>query len=174
MRRSDLPRPDAATTWQASHATAIAVTLSRLRRGVPDPTHRTIDAALADRADVGTGALWKTTLTDDGPATMLLTQTDLHTLTCRAWGPGARAAVGAAPALCGAGDDPTGFRPGHALLHDIDRRNPGLRIPCSGRVLEALIPAIIEQRVIGVRPQPDGGGSSTPTAALRRVPRRSG
>ena len=34
------------------------------------------------------------------------------------------------------------------LLDDAHRRNPGLRIPRTGRVLEALVPAIMEQKVI--------------------------
>lgn len=47
--------------------------------------------------------------------------------------------------------DPTGFEPRHPVLVDLHRRHPGLRIPRSGRVLEALVPAIIEQRVVGVQ-----------------------
>jgi len=93
--------------------------------------------------------VWRTSLTDDGPVSMLLTQADLHTLTCRAWGPGARRAVEAAPELCGAADDPSGFRPDHPLLEGLLRRNRGLRIGRINRVLEALVPAVLEQRVLG-------------------------
>lgn len=145
---TELPAPDAATTWTPPHPTAVALTLARMRRGRPDPTHRTLAPPGPVEPDVA--PLWRTTLTDDGPATMLLTQADLHTVTCRAWGPGARAAVDAAPALCGAEDDPTGFRPAHPLLDELHRRHPGLRVPRSRRVLEALIPAVVEQRVVGV------------------------
>lgn len=138
---SGLPRADVRSTWRTDHPTDVVLTLSRMRRGTADPTHQIIDAR----------TLWKTTLTADGPATMLLTATDAHTVTCRAWGPGARAAVAAAPELCGARDDPTGFTPDHPLLEETHRRHPGLRIPRSGRIMEALVPAIIEQRVIGLQ-----------------------
>ncbi len=136
-----LGRPDAETTWRTDHPTDVVLTLSRLQRGGPDPTHRVADAR----------TLWRTTLTPDGPATMLLTQVDLHTVTCRSWGPGARAAVAAAPDTCGARDDPTGFTPRHPLLVELHRRHPGLRVPRTGRVLEALVPAVIEQRVVGLQ-----------------------
>ncbi|MFO7690900.1 MAG: DNA-3-methyladenine glycosylase 2 family protein [Cryobacterium sp.] len=129
------------STWQPSFATDIALTLARLRRGAGDPTHR----VAAD------GALWRTTLTDDGPASMRFTQLGLHTLTCEAWGDGARAAVAAAPVLLGARDDPSGFVADHPRLHDAHRRWPGLRVPCTGRVLESLIPAILEQKVISLQ-----------------------
>ncbi len=74
----DLGRPDAETTWRTDHPTDVVLTLSRLQRGGPDPTHRVVDAR----------TLWRTTLTPDGPATMLLTQVDLHTVPA---GAGARA-----------------------------------------------------------------------------------
>ncbi|TFD52962.1 DNA-3-methyladenine glycosylase 2 family protein [Cryobacterium frigoriphilum] len=117
------------------------LTLSRLRRGATDPTHQ----VAAD------GALWRTTLTVDGPASMRFTQHDPHTLTCEAWGAGAHTAVAAAAALMGEGDDPTGFVADHPRLHDAHRRYPGLRIPRTGQVLESLIPAILEQKVISVQ-----------------------
>lgn len=133
--------PDAATTWHPSFATDVRLTLSRLRRGAADPTHQ----VAAD------GALWRTTLTAEGPAAMRFTQGDLHTLTCEAWGEGAHAAVAAASALVGEADDPTGFVAGHPRLHDAHRRFPGLRIPRTGLVLESLIPAILEQKVISAQ-----------------------
>lgn len=132
---------DAATTWHPSFATDMQLTLSRLRRGAGDPTHQ----IAAD------GALWRTTLTADGPASMRFTQPDLHTLTCEAWGEGAFAAVAAASALVGESDDPSGFVADHPRLHDAHRRFPGLRIPRTGQVLESLIPAILEQKVISVQ-----------------------
>src|SRR5262249_60003395 len=53
------------------------------------------------------------------------------------------------PELLGAEDDPTGFRPVHPLLAEMDRRYPHLRIGRSGRVFEALVPAVLEQKVVG-------------------------
>lgn len=133
--------PDATTTWHPAFATDVRLTLSRLRRGAGDPTHQ----VAAD------GALWRTTLTPLGPASMRFSQHDLHTLTCEAWGEGARAAVAAASTLVGAEDDPTGFVADHPRLHDAHQRFVGLRIPRTGRVMESLIPAILEQKVISVQ-----------------------
>ena len=133
--------PDAASTWHPGHPTDVALTLAHLRRGRADPTHQ----VAAD------GSLWRTTLTVDGPASLRFAQSDLHTITCQAWGAGARAAIDAAPAMVGRDDDPAGFCPAHPVLDGAHRRHPGLRIPKTGRVMEALIPAILEQRVIAVQ-----------------------
>jgi 3-methyladenine DNA glycosylase/8-oxoguanine DNA glycosylase len=38
---------------------------------------------------------------------------------------------------------------GHALLRDLHARFPGIRIGRTRRVLEAVVPAIIEQKVTG-------------------------
>ena len=133
--------PDLASTWHPQHPTDVALTLDRLRRGGADPTHQV----------AGDGSLWRTTLTDDGPASMRFVQSDLHTIVCQAWGDGARAAVDAAPTMLGGDDDPAGFIPDHPVLESAHRRHPGLRVPKTGRVLEALIPAILEQKVISVQ-----------------------
>ncbi|MDH6235971.1 DNA-3-methyladenine glycosylase 2 family protein [Cryobacterium sp. CG_9.6] len=134
-------RADASSTWQAPFATTLALTLSTLRHGAYDPTH----GVAAD------GAIWRTTLTPDGPASLRFTQTGLHTIRCEAWGAGARAAVAVAPDMAGALDDPSTFTPDDARLNDAHRRWPGLRIPRTSRVMESLIPAILEQKVIGVQ-----------------------
>ncbi len=74
---------------------------------------------------------------------------DGERLSVEAWGPGADRALDAAPALAGLEDGRDGFAPADRLLADLDRRMPGLRIGRSGAVLEALIPAILEQKVTG-------------------------
>jgi 3-methyladenine DNA glycosylase/8-oxoguanine DNA glycosylase len=67
----------------------------------------------------------------------------------RAWGPGADWALEAAPDLLGAGDDPAGFEPQHPVVAASWRRHPGWRVPRSRRVLDALVPAVLEQKVTG-------------------------
>jgi 3-methyladenine DNA glycosylase/8-oxoguanine DNA glycosylase len=114
-------------------------TLAPLRRGAADPTYQ---------VDVG-GALWRTTRTDSGPATYRLVQRGPHEVGCTAWGSGAEAAIAGMADLLGGRDDPTGFDPRHPLLRDAYLRHPGLRIPRTGRVLEALVPAVLEQKVTG-------------------------
>jgi 3-methyladenine DNA glycosylase/8-oxoguanine DNA glycosylase len=136
------PTADVVHTWRPDHPTDLVSTLRWLQRGRRDPTHQVLGL------DV-----WRTTLTDDGPATMLLSPGTDGTITCRAWGDGARAAASSAPDLCGAQDDPSGFSPALPLLADLHRRFPGVRVPRSTRVLESLVPAILEQRVIGVQAQ---------------------
>jgi 3-methyladenine DNA glycosylase/8-oxoguanine DNA glycosylase len=66
-----------------------------------------------------------------------------------AWGAGAAWALDSVPAMLGADDDPTGFAPRHRVLADAHRRRPHWRVCRTGLVLEALVPAIIEQKVTG-------------------------
>ena len=126
-----------ALTWSPRHPTDLLQTIGALRRGGGDPTYHRDER----------GAVWRTTRTDEGVATLRYTQPASDELRCEGWGPGARAGVAAAPELLGERDDPGGFEPGIRLLDDAHRRNPGLRIPRTGRVFEALAPAILEQKV---------------------------
>jgi 3-methyladenine DNA glycosylase/8-oxoguanine DNA glycosylase len=145
---------DQALSWRPRHPTDLRQTLSVLRRGPGDPTFH-LDAA---------GAIWRTTLTTDGPATLRFEQRSPDELRCSGWGPGAAAAVAQAPETAGERDDPSHFDPGLHLLDDAHRRNPGLRIPRTTRVFEALVPAILEQKVITLQAH----------ASWRRLVRRFG
>ena len=107
-------------------------------RGTGDPAMR-----------LGRGSAIRATRTPDGPATVEFTHRGAD-LVIQAWGPGAARALDAAPALAGLEDDRTGFVPDHPLLAELDRRMPGMRIGRSGAVVEALIPAILEQKVTGI------------------------
>ncbi len=66
-----------------------------------------------------------------------------------AWGPGADDVLARAPGIVGLDDDPTEFRPADQLLRRLHARRHGLRIARSGAVMEALVPAILEQKVTG-------------------------
>jgi 3-methyladenine DNA glycosylase/8-oxoguanine DNA glycosylase len=112
-------------------------TLSPHRRGLHDPAMRLAPSHLI-----------RATRTADGPATIEVRHLG-DRLEVEAWGPGADRALEAAPELVGANDDRSGFAPANPLLVELDRRRPGLRIGRSGAVLEALIPAILEQKVTG-------------------------
>lgn len=129
----------AETTWRPRLPVDVRRTLSPLRRGAADPTHRVTDD----------GAVWRTTLLPGGPATMRLTQRGLHEVTCEVWGAGAAEAVAGVPDLLGGREDLTGFEPRHPLLAEAHSRHPGLRVPRTGRVVEALVPAVLEQKVTG-------------------------
>jgi 3-methyladenine DNA glycosylase/8-oxoguanine DNA glycosylase len=115
----------------------LGLTLRPLWRGPLDPTMR-----------LWGNAAIRATRTSDGPATTEI-RVAASRLTAEAWGPGAEAAIAALPALVGLGDDPTTFRPAHPLLRELARRTPGLRLPRTRAVMEALVPAILEQKVTG-------------------------
>ncbi|WP_308798315.1 DNA-3-methyladenine glycosylase family protein [Agromyces silvae] len=124
--------------WRPRHPTDLHQTVGSLRRGPGDPTY------VGDAA----GAVWRTTRTVAGSATIRLTQPAPDLLRCEGWGDGAALAVAQAPELLGDRDDPTGFEPRLDLLRDAHRRNAGLRIPRTAAVFEALVPAILEQKII--------------------------
>ncbi|GEA88910.1 DNA-3-methyladenine glycosylase family protein [Cellulomonas cellasea] len=127
-----------AATYRPAAPVDLVQTLQRLAHGRFDPTQqRTPD-----------GALWRTTRPPSGPATLRLAQRGPHQVDALAWGPGAEEALASVPELLGDRDDPSSFTPLRADLHDAHRRHPGLRVPRTGRVLEALVPAVLEQRVI--------------------------
>ena len=149
-----LSRADADLTWRPPHALDMRATLGRLGRGPGDPTHQ----FAAD------GGIWRTARTADGPATAYLRQVDRSTVTCHAWGPGAGAMISGVPDLLGARDDHTDFAPQLPAVAEAHRLHPGLRTPRTGYVLDSLMAAVFEQRVITVDAQ----------AAWRRLIRRHG
>ena len=115
------------------------LTLSPLRRGRGDPCYH-------DGAD---GAIWRTSLMRSGPVTARICRGGTDTVDCEAWGPGAVEFIETLPALLGADDDATRFRPEEPTIVAAQRRVPHLRLGRTGRVLEALLPAVLEQRVYG-------------------------
>ena len=114
-------------------------TLSPLRRGRADPCYH----------DALDGAIWRTSLMRSGPVTARITRSAVGTVGCEAWGPGSVEFIETLPAQLGADDDATGFAPEEPTVAAAHRRAPHLRLGRTGRVLEALVPAILEQRVVG-------------------------
>ena len=86
--------------------------------------------------------------TPEGAATIRVDHTGDH-LQVEAWGDGAEWALDTAPGALGLLDDRAGFAPGHPLVVDLHRRAEGLRLPRTGRVMEALLPAVLSQKVTG-------------------------
>ncbi|MFT4286402.1 DNA-3-methyladenine glycosylase family protein [Nocardioides sp.] len=123
--------------WRLEHSVAIGRMLAPLRRGAGDPTYRLEGARH-----------WRGLRTPDGPATLALHH-DGDEVVAEAWGDGARWAIGQVPALLGQLDDPTGFEPDLPVLCAAARRVGEVRIGATGLVMEALVPAIIEQKVTG-------------------------
>ncbi len=116
----------------------LRLTLFPLRRGRLDPTMR-----------IAGGEVWRATRTPIGPATTRIVAHGAD-VTVRAWGPGAAWALDAAPALVGALDDESGFAPVDPVVDDLRRRLPGLRLCRTAAVTEAVVPSILEQKVVGM------------------------
>jgi endonuclease III len=119
--------------------------------------------------------VWRATRTVDGPATIHLRHVGLN-VEVEAWGPGAATAAAQAPWICGEHDDATGFEPHHRLIADLHRRNPGLRLPRTHAVFEALVLAVLEQKVTtieakaGYRALVDALGEPAPGPVRLKLP----
>lgn len=115
-------------------------TLAPHRRGPGDPCFQ-----------VGPdGAIWRASLPSSGPVAARISRIAPNAVQCQAWGDGADEFVDTLPDLLGAHDDSSDFRPTHDVVALAHRRVPHLRIGRTGRILEAIIPAVLEQRVQGV------------------------
>jgi 3-methyladenine DNA glycosylase/8-oxoguanine DNA glycosylase len=114
----------------------VRLSLAPLWRGYGDPTMR-----------VGR-EIWRATRTPEGPATVRILG---HPggIEVEAWGAGADEVLRRAEDLVGLADDPNAFQPTDRLLRGLHRLRRGLRLPRSGSVMEALVPAILEQKVTG-------------------------
>ncbi len=95
------------------------------------------------------GDFWHATRTPAGAATMQISRRE-GLVDVRAWGPGARWAVEHAPVLCGEHDDDSAFVPAHPLIARLHRQTPGMRMPRTQAVFEALVPSVLAQLVAGV------------------------
>lgn len=92
---------------------------------------------------------WLAQRTPDGPATIRIALDAEASVHAAAWGDGARRALEELPALVGEEDAPERFVARHAILRRLQRAKPGLRLPRTGRLVHALVPAILEQKVTG-------------------------
>src|ERR1700733_1293721 len=130
---------NSARTLTFAGAVSPAITLFPLRRGPGDLCFQVGDD----------GAIWRTTLLRSGSVTARISRAASNTVDCTAWGSGAEEFLDALPAMLGADDDASDLAPTDPTVAAAHRRVPHLRIGRTGQVLEALIPAVIEQRVPG-------------------------
>jgi 3-methyladenine DNA glycosylase/8-oxoguanine DNA glycosylase len=136
---------DASLRWHPGGPFNLLQTLGILMRGNGDPS-------FAARQD----GLWMAFTTPDGPVTLRLNAAgngqDTH-VDAQAWGSGAGSAIASVPALLGSQDDWSGFDEAsfHATLprmvREARRRNLAVRLPSTGRVVDSLVPTILEQKV---------------------------
>ncbi len=126
------------------------------RRTIPLPfaidLRRSLQALRLGRHDPGisvtsTGAALAMH-TPEGDAA-LVAQLQADCFEVEAWGDGAEWALATAPGLLGCLDDRAGFDPVDPVVRRLHREADGLRLPRTGRVLDALIPAVLSQRVTG-------------------------
>lgn len=120
-------------------AVSFGHTLAPLRRGLGDPCFRM----------PGDGSIWRSSLLPSGPVTARISRVGPDVAHGVAWGGGAQEFIEMLPAMLGFEDDDSDFVPRHPTVAAAYRRVPHLRLGRTGLVLEALIPAIIEQRVPG-------------------------
>lgn len=115
----------------------LARTLWPLRHGLGDRSVR----LLRDEA-------WLAARTPHGAAALRLRRVG-GTLDAEAWGDGAEALLASVPALIGENDEPNRLIAHHPIVHQLQRRHAGLRLPRSGRVFQALVPSVFEQKITG-------------------------
>ncbi len=128
-------------TLRLSRPLDLRSTLSPLWRGRADPTMR---------FEPG-GTVLRATRTAAGPASLRIAiEPAVGEVSAEAWGDGAAAALDGLPGLLGEGDDDSDFTPRHRVVAELHRRMRGLRLPRSGAVFDALVPAILAQRVTAI------------------------
>jgi 3-methyladenine DNA glycosylase/8-oxoguanine DNA glycosylase len=126
--------------WRPGRALDLDATVSVLRRGCGDP---------AVRRDAE-GAWWWATRTPCGPALLRLRAAAPEgAVLARAWGEGAPWVLEGVPELLGEDQDESGLRPRpeHVRLVAAWRAHPGVRVPRTRAVFEALAGAAVEQVV---------------------------
>lgn len=122
--------------WSPAGPLSISQTLGPHRRGFLDPTWRT-------EPD---GSIWRALRTPEGPVSLRIQQQS-DRIHGTAWGSGATWALDSLPRMLGADDDPHSFQPQHRVLRDLVGKFSGLRVGATGLLWDALLPAVIEQRV---------------------------
>ncbi|RBY86559.1 DNA-3-methyladenine glycosylase [Blastococcus sp. TF02A-30] len=129
--------PSFESEWRPDWPLDLRRALQPHQRGAGDPTLRYDDA----------GAAWRTTTTPDGPATVRIDHAG-GSVRITAWGPGAAWAGERVPGWLGADDQVDDFRPdGHPLVARLHHGMPWLRLGGTGRTWDALVPAVLEQKV---------------------------
>ncbi|HEY2813153.1 MAG TPA: hypothetical protein VGJ03_06805 [Acidimicrobiales bacterium] len=127
---------------ELDHRVDLRRTMALVGHGRYDPTIR-----------FAVDGVWRATITPDGPGTIhLAVDGDRgNRVRADAWGPGADWLLAAAPGMCGALDSLEGFEPSlHPAIERLAARLSGMRLCRTGRVLDALVPAILEQKVTGL------------------------
>lgn len=133
--------------FEFSRPLDLAGTLRVLAHGRGDPTVR-----------ISGSEAWLAFRMPSGPLTLRLVQQAGPVLSggrvaAQAWGPGAAEALDSVPGLLGEFDDWRTFDEPDFLatlphgLQEARRRHPGIRLPSTGRIIDSLVPVVLEQKV---------------------------
>ena len=125
--------------WRPDWPCPVGQIWATWRKGAGDPTYR-----------VDRGRHWRGIRTPLGPATLAVQPLNIEgVIVAEAWGEGAEWVLDQLPAMLGADDDPSGFVPRHPQLSQALRGHPHWRLGRGNLVWQALLPAVIEQKVTG-------------------------
>lgn len=125
--------------WRPSWPCPVGEIWAHWRKGTGDPTYR-----------LEAGRHWRGIRTPIGPATLAVRPLNgAGVIEAQAWGDGADWALEQLPSMLGGDDDPAGFQPRHPELARALREHPHWRLGRGGLVWQALLPAVIEQKVTG-------------------------
>lgn len=91
---------------------------------------------------------WRSARTPEGTATLCLRRIDAGVM-AQAWGRGAGWMLERLPRLIGLADSPEAFVTDHPQVGELARRHRGYRFGATGLVFEALVEAIVAQKVTG-------------------------
>ncbi|MFE7802794.1 DNA-3-methyladenine glycosylase family protein [Nocardia sp. NPDC057440] len=137
MVEPEVSRGGLSRTVAAARPIDLAPTLAPLSRGRGDPCHHV----------TSDGAHWHASRMPTGPVTYRLVQSGLCSVQAHAWGDGAAEFLERLDHMLCLDEDLSEFAPEHPKLADAHRRFPGLRMLRTGLVFEALVPAVLEQKV---------------------------
>jgi 3-methyladenine DNA glycosylase/8-oxoguanine DNA glycosylase len=130
-------------SWRPDFPLDVGSVLRPVRRGSGDPAFRC-------EADT----YWLAANTPAGVGTLAVVPAGGLVLaggevSASAWGPGAEWLLDGLPALLGAHDDDSGFVAHHSVIAAARHAAPGLRLGATHRVWDALLAAVLEQKVTG-------------------------
>ena len=153
VRAHHAPRESAApagdpieSEYRPARPVDIGRAVAAQRHGANDPTY------FASQPLSAGGVVWRVSRTPLGVATLALRLRVGGAVKAAAWGPGAEWALDQLPALCGRDDDPDGFDASrHPSVAEWHRRHPDLRIGRTDLVFDALVSAIMEQKVTSMQ-----------------------
>jgi 3-methyladenine DNA glycosylase/8-oxoguanine DNA glycosylase len=97
---------------------------------------------------VSRGDAVRATRTPSGPAALELVVRD-DRLDARAWGPGAEDSLDGLEALIGEGDEVPDLVTRDPVMRELVKACRGMRIGRTSAVMEALVPAVLEQKITG-------------------------